>query len=111
MSLDNSTQEAVKYDQDKLPEHLYSIPAHNDLLKVLAFGAKKYGQHNWRKGMDWSRVYAAAERHLHAWFDGQDKDPETGLSHLAHAMCCTMFLLHYIQTETGKDDRPTKAAI
>ena len=64
------------------------------------------GARNWEKGMDWSRVYGALLRHLFSWWRGYDKDPETGLSHLAHAGCCVLFLLAYTLRNVGKDDRP-----
>jgi hypothetical protein len=44
-------------------------------------------------------------RHLHAFNDGEDKDPESGLSHLAHASCCLMFLLEFEKTHQELDDR------
>lgn len=62
------------------------------------------GRNNWRKGMRWSRLSDAALRHLLKWVSGSRVDDETGLSHLAHAMCCLMFLLNYEQTGLGEDD-------
>jgi hypothetical protein len=62
------------------------------------------GRNNWRKGMRWSRLADAALRHLFKWASGSRVDEETGLSHLAHAMCCLMFLLNYEQTGLGDDD-------
>jgi hypothetical protein len=44
-------------------------------------------------------------RHLHAFNDGEDKDPESGLSHLAHLGCCVMFLLEFEKTHKELDDR------
>lgn len=101
-------KEGIKHDQGKLPEHLISPFSHRRLLEVLQFGAGKYAERNWEKGMDWSRVYAAAERHLHSWWSGEDRDPETGFSHLAHALTCLHFLNHYEERQVGKDDRPYK---
>lgn len=98
--------EGVKYDQGKLPWHLYPWDAAEDVVKVLDFGAKKYAPRNWEAGMDWSRVYSAAMRHLIAWWGGENLDPETGLPHLAHAMCCLMFLQAYGKRGVGSDDRP-----
>lgn len=84
---------------------LLSTTALTSIARVLQFGAKKYDSHNWRKGLAWSRVYDALQRHLTAWNDGEDPDPETGLSHLAHAGCCIMFLLEYEVTHRDLDDR------
>ena len=96
---------ALKFDQDKLPLHLLSTEALNQTAAVLKFGAQKYAEHNWRKGFTWSRPLSAAMRHITAFNNGEDKDPESGLSHLAHAMCCIMFLLEFEKTHPELDDR------
>lgn len=70
--------------------------------EVLDFGARKYAPRNWEKGIAYSRVFAALQRHMWAWWAGEDKDAETGLSHLAHAGCCLAFLLAF--EERGHDD-------
>jgi len=96
---------ALKFDTDKLPLHLLSTEAMNQTAAVLKFGAIKYAEHNWRKGFTWSRPLSAAMRHITAFNDGEDKDPESGLSHLAHAACCIMFLLEFEKTQPQLDDR------
>ena len=100
-----STNAAIKFDQDKLPLNLLSTEAMNQTAAVLKFGAQKYAEHNWRKGFSWSRPLAAAMRHITAFNAGEDKDPESGLSHLAHAACCIMFLLEFEKTHPELDDR------
>lgn len=92
-----------KFDQDKPRMDLLDSDAIEQLAMVLGFGAKKYAAHNWRAGISTSRLVAAALRHLFAYLRGEDKDPESGLSHVAHAMCCCMFLLG--RTEKAMDDR------
>jgi hypothetical protein len=96
---------ALKFDVDKLPLHLLSTEAMNQTAAVLKFGAQKYAEHNWRKGFAWSRPLSAAMRHITAFNDGEDRDPESGLSHLAHAACCIMFLLEFEKTHPHLDDR------
>ncbi len=71
------------------------------IAEVLTFGASKYGANNWRRGARWGRYYAALLRHLFAWWRGQDLDPETGLSHLAHAGRCLVFLMEYQRNGWG----------
>lgn len=66
------------------------------IADVLGFGAKKYAAHNWRAGLEYQRVYGAILRHLFAWQEGEDLDPETGLNHLAHAGCELLFLLEFV---------------
>jgi hypothetical protein len=99
-----STQ-AVKHDQEKPRMDLFSFIALTKLAEVLTTGAKKYSPHNWRQGFEWSRLLGAAFRHMFAWGMGQDKDPETGHSHIAHAMCNLMFLMEHIENKLGSDDR------
>ena len=74
---------------------------------ILTFGAKKYDDRNWEKGMSWGRVFGALMRHLWAWWSRGGADPETGQSHLWHAACCISFLIAYEARATGTDDRPT----
>jgi hypothetical protein len=72
---------------------------------VLEYGARKYKPHNWRLGLAWSDTMASLQRHLLAFNDGENLDPETGRPHLAHAGCQLLFLLEYYLTCTGTDDR------
>lgn len=97
--------QAIKFDSDKMPLHLLSSEALLQTAAVLKFGADKYAAHNWRGGFAWSRPLAAAMRHILAFNAGEDKDPESGLSHLAHAACCIMFLLEFEKTHQELDDR------
>lgn len=76
-----------------------------EVARVLTYGASKYDRHNWRKGMAWSRLLDASLRHITAFNDGEDVDPETGICHLAHAICGLMFVLEYTQTHPVLDDR------
>lgn len=102
---------AVKHDQGKAPMSLLSREALEQVALVMEFGRQKYAAHNWRQGFAWSRPLSAAMRHIMAFNDGEDKDPESGLSHLAHAACCIMFLLEFEKTHPDLDDRwkpPTK---
>lgn len=98
----------MKKDGGKVRMDLLPVYPLQEVAKVLTFGATKYAPNRWRKGMEWSRLYGAVLRHIFAWFRGQDTDPETGLSHLAHAICGLMFLLEYSRTGAGTDDREGK---
>ena len=86
--------EGRKYDGDK--PKLYLLPPKSilEIGKVLTYGAEKYDPENWRKVDDLQNRYtSAALRHIFAHIDGEADDQETGLSHLAHAMCCLLFKL------------------
>lgn len=94
-----------KDDSEKAPLELLSTAAMLGTAQVLAFGANKYAAHNWRGGIEFSRLIGAALRHITAYNDGEDLDPESGLSHIDHAQCCLMFLSEQIKKGTGLDDR------
>lgn len=96
-----------KDDHEKLPFHLIPPELLETVAHVLKFGASKYSERDWEAGMDWSRVFAALQRHMWAWWGGQDKDPETGFSHLWHAATNLAFLTAYEQRGVGRDDRPS----
>lgn len=98
----------IKNDAGKSRVDLIPSSALLEIGKVMEFGARKYAPNNWRKGFDWSRLYGAALRHLLAHKDGESTDKETGLSHLAHASCCLLFLLTHELEGLGNDDRPTR---
>ena len=96
----------IKHDAGKVPLDLLPMRALTEVGKVLQFGAKKYAANNWRAGIQWSRLIAAALRHLFAFARGEDVDEETGLCHLAHASCCILFLLTYwLEEKNNLDDR------
>jgi len=82
-----------KFDGGKLEYGLLPPYALQETVKVLTFGAQKYERNNWIHVDDANRRYFdALQRHLWAWKMGENIDPESGLHHLAHAMCCLMFL-------------------
>lgn len=76
-----------------------------ELARVYGMGAKKYADNNWRQGYKWSLAYAAMMRHILLFWGGEDKDKESGLHHLGHAMfhCCSMIEFGRIHPEG--DDR------
>jgi hypothetical protein len=97
--------EGQKLDHGKAPISLINRRAIEEEAQVMAFGARKYAAHNWRKGIAASRLLDAALRHIFAYADGEDNDPETGLSHLAHARCCLAFQIDLQHTHPELDDR------
>ena len=77
-----------------------------EVSRVLTIGAEKYDEENWRKLDNLQNRYTgAALRHLFAHMDGETLDPETNLSHLAHALCCLLFKLE-IEIEQTEKERP-----
>lgn len=90
------TDKGRKFDGGKLEYGLLPPLALEEVVKVLTFGAQKYERDNWQRVPDSKRRYFdALQRHVWAWKQGEQIDPESGLPHLAHAMCCLMFLYEH----------------
>lgn len=101
-----TTHGALKIDLSLVPPSAIIAEA-----RVMALGAKKYGPYNWREKTVSSRVYtAAAMRHILTWQDGEDTDPESGESHLAHARACLGILLDAKSIGKLNDNRPAAGA-
>ena len=89
-----STGKGVKYDTIKPRWDLLPLEATASTVDVLTHGAIKYAPDNWRKLEDLGdRYYGAALRHITAYRRGEMLDPESGHPHLAHAVCCLLFIL------------------
>lgn len=72
---------------------------------VAGFGGQKYARYNFARGYAWSLSYDAMQRHLHAFWGGEDTDPESGLPHLAHAAWHCLALITFLERGKGTDDR------
>lgn len=85
-----------KNDQDKPRASLLPKKVMRHVLAVLEYGARKYAPDNWKHVPDArQRYYDAAMRHVDAWWNAETIDKETGEHHLAHAVCCLMFLMWF----------------
>ena len=75
-----------------------------ELAEHYGRGAQKYEEDNWKKGYPWKLNIAALGRHLAAFLNGEDFDPETGSSHLVavmwHAAALRWFQIHGKGTDT-----------
>ena len=89
------------------PERYDLLPsaALDEVAKVYGFGANKYDVHNWARGYDWGLSIAALERHISAFKQGEDLDPESHLPHLAHAAFHCLTLMMFMKYNLGCDDR------
>lgn len=94
----------------KAPVHL--VPASLEIATSMAFleGREKYGQFNWRiTGVRANVYYSALMRHMKAWWDGEDIDPDSGLPHLWKVAACVAILIDATELGVLEDDRPPKA--
>lgn len=100
--------EGRKDDDGKRLWSLVSWSSMEEIVKVLEYGAKKYAPENWRHVPDAKERYKnALLRHVIAWASGETNDPETGLSHLAHAGCCILFALWFEKQPPVPKESPT----
>ena len=118
MSLDTTTFEGkpvqypdgnpkTRYGLAKVPMHLF--PASARIMGALAFkdGARKYGPYNWRESGVTASVYVAAlQRHLDAWFDGENVAQDSGVHPLGHVIACAAIIIDAAQCGQLNDDRP-----
>lgn len=100
-----SKEEAMRFNDGKVELSLLPKSLLDETARVLMFGAQKYDRNNWKKGMKYTSIYDSLQRHLTAFLEGEDVDPESGLLHLAHASCNIAFLIEYHTKQTGEDDR------
>jgi len=93
----------------KCPTHTVPPSAKLYLGMAMKDGAEKYGAFNWRKEPISATTYMSAmDRHLAAWFDGEDDAEDSGVHHLAHVMASCALILDSMDCGTLVDDRPIK---
>jgi hypothetical protein len=95
----------IKHDGGKPRISLIPREALEGAAKALTFGANKYNAHNFKKGLQYSRLVDAAMRHIIAWVNGEDNDPESGLSHIDHALASLSMLKYMEANKPEMDDR------
>lgn len=101
----NQSNTGIKHDNNKPRMDLIDSEFMVGLAEVLTKGAEKYAAHNWRGGINFSRLIAAAYRHLGAINNGENNDPEWNLPHVYHLACCVMFLSWMQKHRPDLDDR------
>lgn len=74
--------------------------------EVLTKSREKYTEGNWMKETKYSVPYESLQRHLAAFWSGEEIDKESGSHHLLH--CATNIMFLYYHTQNGSetsDDR------
>lgn len=85
-------QGGVKFDKEKPRPSLIPFDSMQDVIDVLEIGARQYGPDNWQK-VERERYVDALLRHVFAYARGQKIDPDSNKPHLAHIVCCALFLI------------------
>lgn len=99
------SDKGVKFDSEKPDLSLLPKDALFEIAQVLMMGEKKYGRYNWQNSIEINRLLAAAMRHILQFNDGEDNDPESGRSHLAHGACNLMFAIWMMKHRPDVDNR------
>ena len=94
-----------RFNTGKLKWSLVSWKALAPMVRVLMFGAEKYDDHNWKRGLKYTEVTESLQRHLNSFIEGEDDDPESKLSHVGHILCNAMFLSYMSIFRKDMDDR------
>lgn len=96
----------IKHDQGKPKLSLLTKESLIAEAKAFEYGAAKYkDKHNYKNGMEWSRIIDAAMRHIVAFSNKEDFDEESKLNHIWHAKACLAMLIYYYENKVGTDDR------
>jgi hypothetical protein len=94
----------------KVPISTVPAPVIGEVGIAMMEGALKYGRHNYRViGVRASIYYdAVMSRHMPAWWEGQDIDPDSGLSHITKAIASLVVLRDAMIRGNWVDDRPPR---
>ncbi len=91
----------------KVPMSTISAPVMLEVGLAMLEGARKYGRHNYRTvGVRGSVYYDATMRHMMDWWEGEDLDPDSGLSHVTKAIASLTVLRDSMIRGNWEDDRP-----
>lgn len=96
----------LRFNTGKLRWGLVHFKSLEPLVRVLMFGAEKYTDNNWQKGLNEREILECAQRHLAAMLDGELIDKESGLPHVGHLMCNALFYSYFQLPENKHKLRP-----
>ena len=97
--------QALKETQGKCSYSLLIDEFIVEMIKVREHGAEKYERWDWMRGREWSDYIDAMRRHITDFNQGEDRDVDSDLSHMAHVAVNAMFLYWFSRTNQGIDNR------
>jgi len=96
---------ADRFNEGKPKYSLIDLPSLEVMVRVLEFGTNKYKRNQWKRGLKVTEIIDSLLRHISAFLDGEDIDPESGISHIGHIQCNAMFLSYMMNNKPELDDR------
>lgn len=96
----------------KLPLTLWPVTATAMGCIALLVGKSKYGRDNFRGAPVRASIYCdALQRHMAAWFEGEELDPDDNTPHLGHALACIAIIIDAQAAGTLIDDRKIEGGL
>lgn len=99
----------LRFNQGKVRWSLMHFKSMEPMIRVLEYGAQKYDDHNWKKGLNPVEVLECLQRHVAALMDGEDTDKESGLPHIGHVLCNAMFYSYFTTINHQATQQPNQA--
>ncbi len=96
---------SLRYNSGKPDYSLIPMASLAEVAKVLEYGASKYERGNWLRPTSWEVSFGCLQRHMAAWQSGEDNDEESGRSHIAHAACNLIQMLHMLENHPEELER------
>lgn len=103
--VEQEENKAKKFDNGKPDLSILPVPALKLMSAAFTYGAGKYGRNNYKNGLEVTRTLSAALRHIYAFLDGENNDPESGVNHLGHALASVAMTVYNLEKNPSKDDR------
>jgi hypothetical protein len=97
-----ASKTGLRFNEGKVRWSLVDYASLEPMIRVLMYGAGKYDDHNWKKGLVHKEVLECLQRHLAALMDGETHDKESGLPHIGHVMCNAMFYSYFTEVKKEK---------
>lgn len=95
-----------RFNEGKTRWSLLPIKTLEGAANVLTFGAEKYGDYNWTKGLPVRETSESLLRHMFSFlYDNEDDDPESGFSHIDHVIVNAIFIKYMLENKPHLDDR------
>ena len=90
-----ASETGLRFNEGKPRWSLMNYKSMEPMIRVLEYGANKYSDHNWQKGLNKVEILECLQRHLAALIDGEKLDAESKQQHIGHILCNAMFYSYF----------------